>query len=261
MMTSISLRQVAEAQFRTATRANFPCRALVLLASGALLLSCAKSPRPFVEVAPPANTAQRDRADETQAQIKLLPPTIAEVQDAVKRVFKEAAVLDAGKAPAFVAGDFNGDQSPDLAVILTPVPEKLAELNEDYPNWILRDPFASAEARVPRLKVALSDTLLAVIHGYGSNGWRDSQATQTFLLKNAVGSGLRVRATKEALASSPGKKVPLLRGDVIGEVIGNTPGYLYFAGAGYSWYDPQTFKGDEPVPGMIHSAPKEIVRK
>jgi hypothetical protein len=189
------------------------------------------------------------------------PATLSDVQTAVRRVFKEAAVLDPSRAPAFVTGDFNGDLSPDLAVILKPVPERLSELNEDFPNWILRDPFASTEARGPRLRVTVNETLLALIHGFGANGWRDPQATQTFLLKNSVGSGLQVRAAKEALANSASEKIPHLRGDVISEDLGSASGYLYFAGAGYSWYDPKTFQGDEPAPGMVHSARTKIVRR
>ena len=92
--------------------------------------------------------------------------------------------------PSFIDGDFNGDGSRDLAVVIKPAPNKLADLNEEFPNWILKDPFSSDQPRIPRLRVAADDTLLAVIHGYGPNGWRDSQATQTFLLKNAVGSGM-----------------------------------------------------------------------
>src|SRR5688500_1565172 len=46
---------------------------------------------------------------------------LIEVESAIKRVFKDAAVLDPNHNPNFLAGDFNGDQSQDLAVILKPV--------------------------------------------------------------------------------------------------------------------------------------------
>jgi hypothetical protein len=101
--------------------------------------------------------------------------------------------------------------------------------------------------------------LLAVIHGYGPNGWRDAQATQTFLLKNAVGSGMEARASKELTAASQGKSVPRLRGDVVSEILDGRPGYLYYAGATYSWYDPKTFK-PEPEPGMVHGRPAEAAK-
>ena len=106
----------------------------------------------------------------------------------------------------------------------------------------------------------MNDVLLAVIHGYGVNGWRDPEATQTFLLKNAVGSGMAVRQPKDVATANHGKKLPELRGDVIGEVVEGRPGYLYYAGATYSWYDPKTFKG-EPEPGVFHMPPNERVKK
>jgi subtilisin family serine protease len=100
--------------------------------------------------------------------------------------------------------------------------------------------------------------LLAVIHGYGDNGWRDSQATQTFLLKNVVGAGMATRQLKEVSAvAKQGQKRPQLQGDVIDEVLGGTSGYLYYSGANYAWYDPKTFKGD-PEPGMFHGTNRKV---
>jgi hypothetical protein len=66
-------------------------------------------------------------------------PRLSEVQDAIKRVFKDAVVLDSDHNPNFVAGDFNGDDSQDLALVLKPVPGKVSELNQEYPPWLLRD--------------------------------------------------------------------------------------------------------------------------
>src|SRR4030095_1438170 len=54
---------------------------------------------------------------------------LPEVQEAVRRVFKDAAVVDSTFNPSFITGDFNGDSAQDLAVILKPVPDKLAEMN------------------------------------------------------------------------------------------------------------------------------------
>jgi hypothetical protein len=93
--------------------------------------------------------------------------------------------------------------------------------------------------------------MLAVIHGYGANGWRDPQATQTYLLKNAVGSDMKSHPLKEFAAMNQGKKLPRLRGDVVGEMLQGKAGYLYFAGATYAWYDPKTFAG-EPEPRRRH---------
>jgi hypothetical protein len=97
--------------------------------------------------------------------------------------------------------------------------------------------------------------MLAVIHGYGANGWRDPEATQTFLLKNVAGSEMQRHAVRDFAAANQGKKLPQLHGDLVGEVLDGKAGYLYFAGATYSWYDPKTFKGDDQ-PTAFHGIKK-----
>jgi hypothetical protein len=169
-------------------------------------------------------------------------PKLTEVQDAVKRVFKDAAIMDASYKPSFVAGDFNGDASEDLAVVLKPAPGKLSQMNEDYPAWLLREPLTGS--RPPQLRVEEQDLLLGVIHGFGDNNWRDPQATQTYLLKNAVGSAMEVRTAEDFVTTNSGRKLPRPKGDLISEVLHGTSGYLYYANATYSWYDPKSFKGE-----------------
>ena len=232
--------------------------ALVLIVvSCCFIISCSSGSKPVAE-APPAPIA---RTDVPQTEVaKLPPPELHQVQEAVKRVFKEAAVIDSSHSPAFVAGDFNGDLSQDIAVVLKPAAEKLSDLNEEFPAWILRDPFGSPEVRSPRLRVATTDVLLAVIHGYGAEGWRDAQATQAYLLRNAAGSGMETYAGKEFITSNHGKKLPAVRGDLIGEILGGKSGYLYYSGATYSWYDPKTFTG-EPDPRRGHGAAARKMEK
>lgn len=211
---------------------------------------CAKPEQPKLEAPPPSPAAQRAQPQ----QMSTLPPArLNEVQEAVKRVFKEAALIDTSRNPNFIGGDFNGDLSPDIAVILKPAPGKLSEMNEDFPAWILKDPFVTNQPATPPLRVAENELLLAIIHGYGPGGWRDPQATQTFLLKNAVGSGAAPQAKNEFLTANRGKKLPRLRGDLIGEELRGRSGYLYYADATYSWYDPKTFV-PEPEKRLVHSA-------
>ena len=138
-------------------------------------------------------------------------------------------------------------------MVLKPAPNKLAEMNEQYPSWLLRDPLLSGHQQQSRLNVAERDVLLAIIHGYGENDWRDSQATQTYLLKNAVGSNLSVKSAKEFQSAHNGRRLPRPQGDLIQETLRGTDGYLYYASADYSWYDPRTFKPKGEV-GMVHSA-------
>jgi hypothetical protein len=186
---------------------------------------------------------------------QLSPPKLSEVQEAVNRVFKDAALIDPSRNPNFIAGDFNGDRSQDLAVILKVAPGKIAQMNEEFPAWILRDPFAPMRRGAPLPKVEENELLLAVIHGYGPNHWRDPQATQTYLLKNAVGSDIKVHLGKEFMIANRDQKLPRLHGDLIGEVLRGAPGYLYYTETTYSWYDPKFFKG-EPERRLVH-APRE----
>jgi len=176
---------------------------------------------------------------------------LPEVQEAVRRVFKDAAVVDSTFNPSFITGDFNGDSAQDLAVILKPAPDKLAEMNEPYPSWLLRDPLLSGNQQRPDLNVQERDVLLAIIHGYGENDWRDSQATQTYLLKNVVGSNISVKSAKEFQTADNGRRLPRAQGDLIQETLRGSDGYLYYASSNYSWYDPKTFK-PKPDVGMAH---------
>ena len=250
--------QIANSQMKVPIPRCLRISSAVLISALSFLTGCSNTEKPRAEASPPSLTAQ---ADQPQQMSKQPLPQINEVQAVVKRVFKDSVLIDTTRKPSFIVGDFNGDSSQDIAVVLKPTPDKLADLNEEFPNWILRDLSRSDQPGSPRLRVAVNDVLLAVIHGYGTNGWRDQEATQTYLLKSAAGSGLATRSAKDFLAANKGKKLPQLRGDVIGEEIGGTSGVLYYAGATYSWYDSKTFKGDEPDRGMVHTAHNQGTRK
>lgn len=181
----------------------------------------------------------------------LPPPKLNEVEEAVKRVFRQAALIDSSRKTNFIVGDFNGDSSQDIAVVLKSAPGKVAEMNEEFPRWILKDPFVISRPGMRPLRVAENEVLLAVIHGYGPNGWRDPEATQTYLLKNAVGPDVAAHLKDDVVAKNRGKKLPGFKGDVIGEVLRGNSGYLYYNEATYSWYDPKTFKG-EPEKRVVH---------
>jgi hypothetical protein len=210
--------------------------------------SCSNSKPAMVE-APPSY-----QPTPSSPQIKLpsvIAPKLPEVQEAVHRVFKDSAVIDSAANPNFLTGDFNGDQSEDLAVVLKPVAGKLAEMNEEYPSWLLRDPFQSDPAKRPKLTIQENEVLLAIIHGFGENDWRDPQATQTFLLKNVTGSNMAVLTGKDFSSKHSGRQLPRPSGDLIEETLGGTNGCLYYASANYLWYDPKTFN-PKPDLGMVH---------
>ena len=217
---------------------------LLLMAS-----ACNSSKRVAVEQAPVYQPTPESTPVRVAAAIAA--PKLPEVQDAVRRVFKDDAVLDQNYTPNYLAGDFNGDASQDLVVIVRP--KNIDEINREHAPWLLRAPRSNTDPRVP-LKIDKDEVLLAIIHGYGANDWRDPEATQTFVLKNVVGSDLKVQSGKEFVEANAGRKLPRPQGDLIGQTIQGMPGYLYYATSSYSWYDPKTYKGEEQAPGVFHRA-------
>jgi hypothetical protein len=212
-------------------------RLLMLLLLSLAIYGCSRNK--------PANIQAADSQTPQQAPSNVapqLPPAAVEINEAVTRIFKNAAVVDSATSPNFFAGDFNGDTSTDIAVILKPVAGKLDEMNQEFPPWILRDPFVRPKSGAPPMRIAENELLLAVIHGYGPKGWRDPEATQTYLLKNSVGQDLKAQTKTEVANANQGNSSPRLAGDLIGETLHGKSGYLYFDGAQYSWYDPRTFK-------------------
>ncbi len=220
-------------------------RLILLTLVCALFGACAKKETELVEQRP---AYQPIPSTVVATQMKLpqvVAPKLSEVEQAVNRVFKTAAVVHPSHTPNFIVGDFNGDASQDLAVVLKPV--ELTLLNEEYPAWLLRDPFAESANTSQQLRVSEGDTLLAIIHGYGANDWRDEQATQTYVLKNAVGLNLSTKDGVEFVKANAGHRLPRVRGDVIAENLRGSQGCLYYVSASYHWYDPRTFRGETEV--------------
>jgi len=214
-----------------------------------LITACSRSKPQQAEASP----AYQPPPPPTVQVPTVVAPKLSEVQDAIDRVFKGAAVLDSDSKPRFIAGDFNGDATQDIAVVIKPAPGKLESLNEEYPAWLLRDPFTSEDTKSSSLRVAENESLLAIIHGFGPNDWRDPQATQTFLLKNAVGTDMALQAGKEFVKANDVKKLPPIKGDLIGQMLRGNRGYIYYSTATYRWFDPKNFAG-EPRRGPFHSA-------
>ena len=69
-------------------------------------------------------------------------PRMSEVKAALHRVFGDSCSLPALRAlkgVQFIVGDFNGDQSEDLALTVRPAAGKLKEVNDELANWIIQD--------------------------------------------------------------------------------------------------------------------------
>jgi hypothetical protein len=196
---------------------------------------------------------------EQQPQLSALPPTPApgppelrppqptEAQEAIKRVYGDTVFVESSRPKYFIAGDFNGDNSIDLGVVVRPARGQVAKLNSELANWIRCDP-QKIKPPVPQphgrillqmvepTVIEEQDLLLAVIHGYGPQGWRDPQARQSYLLKNAVGDGVKLTPFKEAIKiAGKYKDSPRLRGDVVSQTMDNKQGLLYYTGAKYAW--------------------------
>ncbi|MEW6126353.1 MAG: hypothetical protein AB1757_04755 [Acidobacteriota bacterium] len=221
-------------------------RLSVLLSVFILLGGCAKPETTTrevpVEIAQPVLPAAEPQP--IDLTLKLPPPTPTELQQAVNRLYKDTVMIEAHQ---FLVGDFNGDHSQDLAVIVKPAAGKHQELSSEVANWILEDPqniplpdptkpvqpFPPAPAPV---RVEPADRLLAILHGFGQEGWRSPQAIQTYLLKNAVGNQMMLQDPKALIKTARRiKSFPQLRGEVIQQTLDGKPGFLYYTGAKYVW--------------------------
>lgn len=172
-----------------------------------------------------------------------MPAKPDEVRQAISRIFTQFARMDDSRTPAFMVGDFNGDGSQDIAVITRPTDDSLNEINNELANWVLEDPHdvpipgtkAAAEMRKPKpTKAEKTDELLTIIHGVGPQGWRNSEARQTYLLRNAVGANTAVQDADKIDKSSLSSNLPL-HGDVIVETVNGHRGLICWTGAKYAW--------------------------
>ncbi len=226
---------------------------LILLATAFLFAGCAKRNEDVksVEPAPRVESTMEPAARvlalasptpaPTPASKPSAPPNPTEIRATVARVFEKAATPDVSLPQAFAVGDFNGDGSEDLAVAIKVNEGSLSEINNELANWSLEDPrnvpISSLSNRVPptkRAHVEKGDTLLAIIHGVGPEGWRATEAKQTYVLKNGAGSKLLAQPAEAVRRAN--KRLPQLRGDVLNETIGVKNGFVFWTGAKYAWF-------------------------
>ena len=225
----------------------------LIIAGCVIFAACTKPPRPNTTDSLPASPGESQTKAPTNEQPKpettpaRQPPTVAEAKDALERVYRGAVV--AGEPATFVTGDFNGDDSEDIAIAVTPITDKIEEVNSEFANWILADPKRAAvfdpkkrtqslPAQTSPVKVQAGEALLVIVHGNGPNGWRDRDATQSYLLKNAAAAGMRVFPLRNF---PPALKVKergaKSRADVISGTISRKAGFLYWATGKYAWQE------------------------
>lgn len=222
-----------------------------------ILCGCVKPPeQPSAEQPAQPEALQPPATEEPQPEptLKLPTPTSAEVRNAIARIYKNAVIVG---TTGFIVGDFNGDGFQDLAAVVRPAEGMLTEINSEVANWILEEPqkitlpdpnktVQQFPHRPEPTRVEKLDILLAVLHGYGSAGWRDQRAMQTYLLKNAVGNDMKSEKLANVLRTIRRKgNLPRIQGDVISEAIAGESGILYYTGAKYAWLG--TTRGDGTV--------------
>lgn len=214
---------------------------LLAIAACVTFAACTKPSQSNATNSPPTNAQPTPVT--TPAQ---LPGTDADAKGALQRVYRGAVV--AGDSVTFVTGDFNGDGSEDIAIAVTPVSNMIAQINSEFANWILADPKRAAvfdpKKRTQSLpetgpvKVQPGEPLLAIVHGNGPNGWRDREATQSYLLKNAAAARMRVVPLKDF---PPALKVKengaKSRADIISGTLSRKAGFLYWATGKYAWQE------------------------
>ncbi|MFL6334238.1 MAG: hypothetical protein ACJ754_13070 [Pyrinomonadaceae bacterium] len=228
----------------------------------ALFADCARPSQPVEGAAtmtptPPQAQATTTAPDQTKSgdatatqPTAARPATLADAQTVVAHIYRDAVVVETGRGTPFVVGDFNGDGSEDIAVVVKPAAGKLTTVNSKYSNWIVEDP---RKVLPPEIKgdakvfpnrpepviVRQGDSLLAVIHGYGKDGWRDPLTSQTYLLKNAPAGEMKMQSAEDAFGAAADKgRLPQMRGDVIRETLAGEAGFIYWTGAKYAWSGP-----------------------
>ena len=212
--------------------------AIFLCATAAALSACQRSKSEVSVSTASASTLASSKVNGEPVQ----PPSVADLREVITRNYKDAVVIDNSENSSFLVGDFNGDQSEDIAIVVKPGKNKLPEINSEYANWILEDPHQvplptqrGISKHLPTV-VKSNDTLLAVVHGLDRNGWRDRFATQTYLLKNAIGVEWKTEPVAQLIVAHERKSLPVLRGDTIREKISGKSGIIYWTGGNYAWH-------------------------
>jgi hypothetical protein len=114
-------------------------------------------------------------------------------------------------------------------------------------NWEVEDPTRIAlpdptkrvqrlPAKPPRAIVDKGDSLLVILHGVGTIGWRDARARQAYVLKNNSSSDLSRLSKSRVAKPAHDRYFPALAGDVIRESLNRQPGFIYWTGAQYVFH-------------------------
>jgi hypothetical protein len=174
---------------------------------------------------------------------KLPPPTQADVEAALHRVFGDSLIASKSSRPFFIVGDFNGDESEDLALIARPAPGKLQDVNSELSNWTIQDADKALPAQDKTVVIARNEErptvdkgeeVLAIIHGVGPTGWRSADARQAYIVKHAAATLL---GTAPSVSQKAIRAMHLPQEtDIIKQVRNNKKGFLFWTGGVYAWH-------------------------
>jgi hypothetical protein len=239
---------------------------LLILLAGCSSFACSGKSRRQAQEEPPASISAPPASEPRSQPAPSRPSRVShsDVEASIARVFDGVVSLGGGRHQHFLIGDFNGDASEDICMIVNPDKARLHEINSEVANWMIKDPVAGAALLDPNVEVShakaaanplISDRdrlLIAVIHGYGPEGWRNVEARQAYLLKNAVGANLQTQSKKSIQRAYAGKNpFPTIHGDVISQALNGEPGFLYYDGAKYVWYGARSYR-NEVAPRAAH---------
>jgi hypothetical protein len=213
-----------------------PLLALVILGS---VVYARWMRRPAPLVGPPEEAVALPSPSEPAASVAppASAPTASDVEPLLDHVFDGSLVVDPEIRPRYVTGDFTGDSVADLAAAVRPRDaDALTRLNAELSRWRVQD--ATAPPDRPRGRtdpIVAGERLLAIVHGVAGASWRDAADRPGYLVRNAVGSGMRARPLS---GLPPWVRMQVTRsheGDVILEQRGRSRGLILWTGAAYTW--------------------------
>jgi hypothetical protein len=224
---------------------------LALVAAFFAALPGCNSSKKEVAVEKPIAAAKTSRSPAAAATPlpKLPPPARAEVEAAFHRVFGNDLAADFSNQHSFIVGDFNGDESEDIAIIARPARGKLGDINNELANWIIQDadkafippPSATGKVTPPaqkRPQIQADEEVLAIIHGFGPTGWRNPDARQAYLVKHAAATFV---GTAPSISQKAIRTMHLpVETEIIQEVRNNKKGFVFWTGGLYAWH-PEAF--------------------
>ena len=218
---------------------------LVVFAAICAALSGCNSSKKELAVEKPIATSEPSPSPAVTPKAKLPPPTKAEVESALHRVYGDDLAANLSDPQSFIVGDFNGDDSEDIAIIVRPARDKLDDINSELANWIIQDadkvfipPPSAKKVVLPPVQkhpqIQANEEVLAIIHGFGPQGWRNPDARQAYLVKNAAGS---FQGTAPSISQKAIRAMHLpVQTEIIKEVRNSKKGFLFWTGGMYAWH-------------------------